>query len=812
MIEPLLLSNLARWSVQVALLCATVWTLIKLLRVDLPALRHALWRGALVVSLLLPFVQPLVPVPVTSVVAVAIGPADLPQPSAASSVVVGVQPSIADQFARLLRDSWMDIALAVMLGGAIGRLLWLALGYLRLRVLRRSGEPVPLPLDAGFTGAAGDLAGNIDVRYVARLGQPVTFGLFRPVVLLPDTCRTLSQPLWRAILTHELWHVRRRDWGWLLAEEVLRAVFWFNPALWWLVSQVQSTREEVVDELTVLATNGRRAYLEALLIFADEPTLFPAAPFARRRHLFSRMLLISREAVMSSKRVVLLSVVACAAIVGASWGGAAFFPLQAAAKADVAPAAAALVESASPPALQSASTQAPPRDRRPGEAAPETTREIELKRAIETNQGNANLYAELVRLQEQRDATAEAIRTVEAMLRAFPNDRGPLSFAIFTYTRLGRTDDAVTLVERLAAGDAADKSRQLMVATYYWELLSKGSALSPQQSSAFMKKGIDACDRALALDPDYADAMIYKNLLLRLQANAVDASSRQALLAEADALRARAAELTRAREPNTATQARHPAGVGVPPPPPPPPPQNHAFAPLVDGVAPLRVGGNIKPPMKTRDVKPVYPPTALASRVQGVIIIEATIDSVGNVVHTRVLRGQPLLDQAAIDAVQQWQFTPTMLNGAPVPVIMTVTVSFRADGGPRQDGPRVAAGVETPPPPPPPPPPAPGTETTLVDGLEPIRIGGAVKPPMKVRDVKPVYPPEALAAGVQGVVIIQATIDTSGDVVRAHVLRSVPMLEEAALTAVRQWRFTPTHLNGVPTPIIMTVTVNFTQQ
>jgi periplasmic protein TonB len=62
-----------------------------------------------------------------------------------------------------------------------------------------------------------------------------------------------------------------------------------------------------------------------------------------------------------------------------------------------------------------------------------------------------------------------------------------------------------------------------------------------------------------------------------------------------------------------------------------------------------------------------------------VVILEATIDPAGNVRHARVLRGQPLLDQAAIDAVQQWQYVPTLLNGVAVPVIMTVTVNFTLD-------------------------------------------------------------------------------------------------------------------------------------
>ena len=95
------------------------------------------------------------------------------------------------------------------------------------------------------------------------------------------------------------------------------------------------------------------------------------------------------------------------------------------------------------------------------------------------------------------------------------------------------------------------------------------------------------------------------------------------------------------------------------------------------GQAPLRVGGEIKEPLKIRDVKPVYPQDALAAGVQGVVILEVVIGPAGNVVNAKILRSIPLLDQAALDAVRQWEFTPTLLNGAPVSVIMTVTVNFR---------------------------------------------------------------------------------------------------------------------------------------
>lgn len=94
-------------------------------------------------------------------------------------------------------------------------------------------------------------------------------------------------------------------------------------------------------------------------------------------------------------------------------------------------------------------------------------------------------------------------------------------------------------------------------------------------------------------------------------------------------------------------------------------------------VEPLPIGGKIKQPQKVRHVPPVYPRFALEARVQGVVFLQAVIDETGDVQDLQVLKGVPLLDQAAIDAVRQWKFTPTLLNGVPVPVFFTVTVHFR---------------------------------------------------------------------------------------------------------------------------------------
>jgi protein TonB len=112
----------------------------------------------------------------------------------------------------------------------------------------------------------------------------------------------------------------------------------------------------------------------------------------------------------------------------------------------------------------------------------------------------------------------------------------------------------------------------------------------------------------------------------------------------------------------------HIIGVGIATPlPAPPPPQ---------AAPPVRLHSGMKAPVKTTDVAPIYPAIAQGARVQGVVILEAVLDAAGRVQSVGVLRSIPLLDQAAVDAVRQWRFTPALLNGEAVAVVMTVTVNF----------------------------------------------------------------------------------------------------------------------------------------
>jgi TonB family protein len=120
-----------------------------------------------------------------------------------------------------------------------------------------------------------------------------------------------------------------------------------------------------------------------------------------------------------------------------------------------------------------------------------------------------------------------------------------------------------------------------------------------------------------------------------------------------------------------------------PPPPPPPPPDpraaggaRNADVEVTYGETSYTIAGNVRRPRKITDARPVYPPIALTADVSGDVVIEATIDERGRVADARIVQSVPIFDQAAIDAVKQWRFEPTAVDGAFARVVITVTVTF----------------------------------------------------------------------------------------------------------------------------------------
>jgi protein TonB len=114
-----------------------------------------------------------------------------------------------------------------------------------------------------------------------------------------------------------------------------------------------------------------------------------------------------------------------------------------------------------------------------------------------------------------------------------------------------------------------------------------------------------------------------------------------------------------------------------------------------------------------------------------------------------------------------------------------------------------AAVLPAPPPPPPPPPPR------VVAPAEPVRVGGVVKEPRVVKLVPPLYPPLASRARVTGTVILEAILTEDGTVDQIRVISGHPLLIDAAINCVKQWRYEPTLLNGIPVRVVLTAKVHF---
>ncbi len=302
----------------------------------------------------------------------------------------------------------------------------------------------------------------------------------------------------------------------------------------------------------------------------------------------------------------------------------------------------------------------PPRDTRSGRVKVEAdSAEVDLKKRIAESPADVAAYLTLAHLQEDRGAYADAEATLARARDVASRDKRVYTAIAAYFNRRGDFEQTIKALEMVAQLTPTDAAGHQVLATYYWEKAFKDKELTPAQRWTYIFEGISATDRALAINPDYVESLTYKNILLRLRAQQeTDPEQQKATVAEADRLRARAIEITKSGQ-------GLPAVAGPPPPPPPPLP-----------TAPVRVGGGIQAPTKIKHVSPIYPPDAQMALISGVVIIEATLGTDGRVVDAKILRSIPLLDQAALDAVRQWEFTATYLNGVPVPVIMTVTVNF----------------------------------------------------------------------------------------------------------------------------------------
>jgi len=228
----------------------------------------------------------------------------------------------------------------------------------------------------------------------------------------------------------------------------------------------------------------------------------------------------------------------------------------------------------------------------------------------------------------------------------------------------------------------------------------------------------------------------------------------------------------------------------------------------------VRVSEGVMRSLRTENVTPTYPPLALQAKVEGLVTFTVQISPSGQVESISLMSGHPMLAPAAIEAVKQWKYKPYLLNGEPVEVETTVRLLFtvsRDQGYLVGDAPLdalpqggiiggvIGTQVTTPPP---------GTPAPAMPHR--IRVSSGVAAGLLKAKVNPVYPPEARDQHIQGVVVLAVKIDNEGNVYDVELISGHPLLAEAAIDAVRQWKYKPYLLNGEPVEVETQVQVNFT--
>ncbi|MBI1353884.1 MAG: TonB family protein [Acidobacteria bacterium] len=300
------LELVARYWLQGAALALAGLAAARLLRLRDPRAQAAHWRWTLLFAVLAP-----------------LGGLAVPIPQAARGLVFAADAAVGAAVAAspaAARTSWPW----VLLLGAAAMLLWRAAGLVRLAVYRRRARA--LSPDSALCREAARLQGELGVRAEClvsdELPGPLTFGLRRPVVLVPRSLLDLPELQQRAVLAHELLHVRNRDWLKLLGLEAVRCLFWFHPLIRILLNRLNEVRELLVDRRTIELTGDRRSYLEALVEtarLAPRRPVLTAPLFLERGALKNRIQHILEDRPLStSQRTLRLTAVVGALVLAAS--------------------------------------------------------------------------------------------------------------------------------------------------------------------------------------------------------------------------------------------------------------------------------------------------------------------------------------------------------------------------------------------------------------------------------------------------------------------------------------------------------------
>jgi len=619
------LSMLLSWTAQVLIL--VIVAAISSLALAHPRARLFFWQFVLLIVLLLPVVQPWKASPIEAI-------------SASASVIVHVAPAGNVALPWYSRVRWKPEYLAgLLVAGAIVRLLWISVGFARLRRYRQNAELMKDP-------PLYFVAQSVRWYLSNSIPGPVTYGWLKPSILLPQRTLALTPAMREAIACHELLHVRRGDWLFVISEEVVRSLLWFHPAVWYALSQIQLAREQVVDREAVRLTDNRECYLDALMAVAGhklQPDLVPATLFLKKRHLAVRVAEVMKEVSMSRSRIAASLTAVFSAALFAVFMAVWLFPMVSPAQTVVDDPG--VTVDAGGKLVHRGAVHYPLSQRTGGTVTIDATL---------NSKGEVTDARVLTGPEELRKAALTGVLDWH-----YSTDSGTLSHAQISirFEPRAGSGETTAIITPPPAPPPPGFSRTVRIKTLEFVGVSPEAEQELRNRIQFHEG--DVVNPADMLKINQAvqeyDSHLRAGFTMGISRPGQDAEAvlRVSLVQQANgsiglptAVGGRGPVVTTQTIPATA-----PPGT-------------------------IRVGGDVQSTKIVNKATPVYPALAKQARIQGTVRLTVTISTDGTVSDIQLISGHPLLVEPAVEAVKQWVYQPTLLNGNPVSVITEVTVNF----------------------------------------------------------------------------------------------------------------------------------------
>jgi TonB family protein len=695
-----MVSLLARVSIVAVVLATLARAFLFISRVQRADVRHAVWSMVLIAMLAAPLVGWLAPPLTLRVGRVTAAPDATPSLQGPLEVRVpapGAEGSPTSwPISEWGRRNWQSLVMALYAAGALVMLGRLCYGYASALKLGRSSKPVEeVPSE------------RVPVSESECITVPVTIGWMKPRILLPLEWRTWSEGKLRAVVAHESTHVRRGDYLVSILASLNRAVFWFHPLAWWLERTLIAYAEQASDDEALGLTGDREQYAGALLDMAA------AVRAGRGRLVWEAMAMARPNEVRRRIELVLDETRRLApGLSKARW--------------------AALALACVPLAYSAAAVrfEEPEAPRKPEVILQgEYLKNLVAGNRLTTAQAE-ELEAHLRQTPEDLEARGKLIAYY--FLNGVRQPRLDHIFWLIEHhpeAEVTRQYSKGISLRTTPFNDEADCER----AQALWREQVRRHENNPQvlanaadffvSNASDLELAIDLykrCRRSEALASLYTRILFatlrtgdgipdnpYKNPVLteKIRRELETTSDKALFLSVAVNLNVPAGVLSAVR-PHPRRREEHPEwapvfeygdqlwkraeDLGLVTKMPPPgvvhlPPMTVRSAPPARAAQPaepaekpmrIRVGGNVQTAMLIKRVEPLYPPLAIQARIKGTVKLSVIISTEGKILQIQVESGHPLFVPTAMEAVKQWEYKPTLLNGKPVEVVTVVDVVF----------------------------------------------------------------------------------------------------------------------------------------